>query len=100
MTKVAVEFQVPDKWERSTVTEIFRKIQDQLNLVSEGKMSARHLNFTTAPTSGTFALGDIAWDSAPAEAGAGGSKYVRLGWVCTTGGTPGTFKEMRVLTGN
>lgn len=40
---------------------------------------------TAAPATGTWAVGDIVWNSAPA---AGGT----LGWVCTTGGSPGTWK--------
>lgn len=38
-----------------------------------------------APTSGTWAVGDIVWNTAPAAAGT-------LGWVCTTAGTPGTWR--------
>jgi hypothetical protein len=39
---------------------------------------------TSIPTIGTWAVGDIVWNSAPT---AGGT----MGWVCTTGGAPGTF---------
>jgi len=39
---------------------------------------------TSVPTTGTWAVGDIVWNSAPT---AGGT----IGWVCTTGGAPGTF---------
>ena len=28
-----------------------------------------------------------------------GGKYIVTGWICTVSGTPGTFKESRVLTG-
>jgi hypothetical protein len=52
------------------------------------------------PTSGTFAPGDFIRNSAPVEAGAVSSKYVVLGWLCTVGGTPGTFVQCRALTGN
>ena len=38
-----------------------------------------------APTTGTWAVGDRVWNTAPA---AGGT----LGWVCTTAGTSGTWK--------
>jgi len=40
-----------------------------------------------APGAGTWVQGDICWNTAPA---AGGPP----GWVCTTGGTPGTWKAM------
>jgi hypothetical protein len=45
---------------------------------------------TAAPTSGTWAQGDIVWNTAPGAAGA-------PGWVCVTGGTPGTWKAMANL---
>lgn len=57
---------------------------------------------TAAPTdTRTYYLtGDQVINSAPAEAGAAGSMYVTLGWICTAEGRPGTWKPMRVLTGN
>jgi len=39
----------------------------------------------TAPSAGIYALGDIVWNSNPRPTG-----YV--GWICTRGGTPGTWK--------
>ncbi len=54
---------------------------------------------TAAPTSGTWAQGDKCKNTAPVESGSAGSKYVITGWVCVTSGSPGTWKEMRVLTG-
>ena len=44
----------------------------------------------TAPIAGTWARGDVVWNTAPA---AGGTP----GWVCTTAGTPGTWKAMANL---
>lgn len=38
-----------------------------------------------APTTGTWALGDIVYHSAPSPGG-------NVGWICTTAGTPGTWK--------
>lgn len=54
---------------------------------------------TTAPTTGTWAIGQMVKNTNPAEAGSAGSKYVIIGYVCTANGSPGTWKEMRVLTG-
>jgi len=42
------------------------------------------------PASGEWARGDIIWNNTPS---AGGNP----GWVCTTGGTPGTWKAMANL---
>ena len=40
---------------------------------------------TAAPVAGTWAVGDITWNATPT---AGGT----IGWVCTTAGSPGTWK--------
>ena len=44
-----------------------------------------------APTTGTYEVGDIVYNSAPV---AGGS----IGWVCTTAGTPGTWKTFGAIS--
>lgn len=55
---------------------------------------------TAAPTSNSWDQGDRILNTAPSELGSGGSKYVVTGWICTVAGTPGTWLEMRTLTGN
>ena len=45
---------------------------------------------TAIPTSGTYSVGEVLWKS---NAAAGGVP----GWVCTTAGTPGTWKAMANL---
>lgn len=45
---------------------------------------------TAAPVAGTWAVGDTVWNTAPVAAGV-------PGWMCTTGGTPGTWKAMANL---
>lgn len=80
--------------------DLFRAISQQLNDLSEGRISARHGAMPTAPISGTWNQGDQVSNSAPAEAGASGSKYVVTGWVCTASGAPGVWNELRCLTGN
>jgi hypothetical protein len=42
------------------------------------------------PTTGTYTRGTLIWDDSPTSAQA-------PGWVCTTGGTPGTWKAMASL---
>lgn len=54
---------------------------------------------TVAPTTGTWAQGDRCKNTSPSELGTAGSKYVIIGFVCVSSGTPGTWKEMRTLTG-
>lgn len=54
------------------------------NLVAIGRAAA-------APVSGTYAVGSIIYDSAPTAGG-------YIGWVCTTAGTPGTWKTFGPIT--
>ena len=80
-----------------------RELRDhatQVNLLSEGKIAACYAASTSAPTAGTFAQGDEILNSTPTELGTAGSKYVIRGWKCVSGGTPGTWVQMRFLTGN
>ena len=42
-------------------------------------------SLTTAPINGTWVRGDIVWNALP-----GAGAY--MGWVCTSGGSPGTWK--------
>lgn len=45
---------------------------------------------SAAPTAGTWVVGDRVYDTAPASAG-------NIGFVCTTAGTPGTWKTFGVI---
>lgn len=79
---------------------LFRDIAKQLNQLSEGRIGAVTNAATAAPTAGTYQWGDTIWNSEPVEAGTGGSRYVITGWKCVAAGSPGTWVEMRCLTGN
>ena len=48
--------------------------------------SVARLNSTAAPVAGTWAVGDIVFNTAPTAGGF-------IGWVCVTAGTPGTWKQ-------
>lgn len=76
-----------------------RDIARQVNGITEGHGYAFHGAMTAAPTTGTWAISDVIKNSAPSVAGAAGSQYVVTGWICTVSGTPGTWVEMRTLTG-
>jgi hypothetical protein len=82
------------------LTDLFRATNVQVNQLTEGTVSAVHSAATAAPTAGIFAVGDFVRNSAPSELGTVGSKYVVMGFLCTVGGTPGTFVQCRALTGN
>lgn len=51
----------------------------------------RYNAYNAAPATGTWAVGDVVYNSAPA---AGGTE----GFMCTTAGTPGTWKTFGVVT--
>jgi hypothetical protein len=61
----------------------------------EGRLSA-HASVAAAPTSGANAQGDIIRDSNPVKVTGGAFNYVRIGWICTAGGEPGTWEELRI----
>jgi len=88
------------EYDRSTMAGILRDIQQAVNALAEGRQAGSYAATTAVPTTGTYAIGDFVKKSNPIEAGVALSKYVIFGWVCTTSGTPGTFKECRFLTGN
>lgn len=78
----------------------YREIAIQVNSLSGGAIAASYNARTAAPTAGTYQQGDIIRNSAPAELGTALSKYVITGWACVASGTPGTWVELRSLTGN
>lgn len=84
------------------LVDYLRKVKNQLNGISEGSITAV-TNANTVPPSGSiiqYTKGDKIWNSAPAELGTAGSKYIIIGWICVVSGAPGTWLQMRVLTGN
>lgn len=77
-----------------------REHATQVNLLAEGRLVAAHNARTAAPSSGAYQAGDYTRNSAPAELGSTGAKYVIEGWLCVASGTPGTWVQKRFLTGN
>jgi hypothetical protein len=100
MSKLTLQSRVPSNYYAPALSAIFRDIESQVNASSEGRIIGAYNARTAKPTTGTYKAGDFIRNSAPSEAGAGGSKYVILGWICTASGTPGTWLDARVLTGN
>lgn len=81
-------------------TRVLRETALQVNALSEGKGAAHYQSALSAPTTGTAAQGDFVYNATPTELGTAGSKYVIRGWICVSGGTPGTWVQARFLTGN
>jgi hypothetical protein len=82
------------------LSRLLRESALQVNLLSEGYVQAATNAATAAPTAGSFNVGDFVRNSAPAELGAAGSKYIVTGWTCLVAGSPGTWVQNRTLTGN
>lgn len=85
--------------ESADLMRLIGRTNQQVNAITEGQAAAVHSAMTAAPTTGSSAVGDFVLNSAPSVAGAGGSQYIIHGWRCTVSGTPGTWVEMRTLTG-
>lgn len=100
MSKLSESNKVPAQYDAGLWKMIVRELERQVNGVTEGYISSFHNAYTAAPTTGTWAVGDFIKNSAPAEAGSAGSKYVIIGWICAVSGTPGTWLQCRCLTGN
>jgi hypothetical protein len=98
--RVKVDNRLPQQYDPAVLLSLLREITNQLNLLSEGFLQAATNAGSAAPTTGSYRQGDFVRHSAPSEAGGAGSKYVIVGFICTASGSPGTWKEMRVLTGN
>ena len=77
-----------------------RKVANQVNAISEGRIAGFYAAQSSIPTSGTWARGDFVLNSEPSELGTAASKYIVHGWRCTVGGTPGSWLQLRCLTGN
>lgn len=97
MNKLPTDPRLPNNSDPLTrrLYEIFRNIS-----IAHNDSYYWETNGTAAPTSGTYAVGDKCRNNSPSELGTAGNKYIITGWICTVSGTPGTWLEMRVLTGN
>lgn len=103
MGKLNENAQVPIGVEVSLRRFLYEQIQGiarKVNGISSGTFAAVDGVATAAPTTGTYAVGDFIRNSSPSEAGSSPNKYVVLGWICVTAGTPGTWVDVRTLTGN
>ena len=92
MPKLDLTNLVPTQYNAPVFSQIIRALTGQLNPLSEGRLAARYNAQSSVPSgSVSYAVGDFVPDSNATVTG--GS--VRLGWICTASGTPGTFKEFR-----
>ena len=83
-------FQVP-AFSLSSVTWAGNNILDSQTSLADGNGRSVFVG-TSAPASGTWRAGDTCWNNAPISGGT-------PGWICTTGGTPGTWRAIDALAG-
>jgi hypothetical protein len=59
-------------------------------ILGAGTSAVRHFYGTAAPSTGTWRIGDVIFNTVPVAAGT-------IGFVCTTAGTPGTWKTFGTI---
>ena len=77
-----------------------RDVSSQVNGLTEGRISAVYNADSSVPLAGKYEQGDFVRNKTPTELGSPGSRYVIFGWINVASGEPGTFVQMRFLTGN
>lgn len=102
MPRLNLEQFLQKDYDRSLMTELCRQLEDAVNRLSEGRIYQNYNAALAAPTGTTVAyqVGDKVWNLLPTELGTAGSMYLVVGFICIGAGAPGTWREMRVLTGN
>lgn len=98
MSKLTLSQKVPFEYNQQTLSKMFKEIEQQVNMLSEGLISGKYTSRVAIPVAGNYKRGDFISNSNTLELGSAGFKYVVAGWVCST--APLTFKECRFLTGN
>lgn len=82
------------------ISRLWSGMAIQVNNMAEGRIEASYNSLAAPPTTGYFKQGDVIRNVAPVEAGTAGSRYVVTGWICVASGSPGTWRQQRVMTGN
>jgi hypothetical protein len=102
LPRLFLEQYLQKEYDHSLMAELMRIVEDAVNKLSEGRIYQHYNASSAAPTGDTVAyqLGDKVWNISPTPSGSPGSEYCVIGWLCVASGTPGTWREMRVLTGN
>jgi hypothetical protein len=102
MPRLFLETYIQKGYDEPQMRELVRVVEDAVNRLAEGRIYAHYNAATAAPTGDavSYQVGDEVKNLTPTEAGTAGSMYLIVGWKCVAAGAPGTWREMRVLTGN
>ena len=79
---------IPDSFDSSNTLKLGLMEMDSTGDF-EKFLSKKWTKGIVAPSSQTWSQGDIRWNTSPSAGGA-------MGWVCTSGGTPGTWKAFNL----
>ena len=91
---------VTEQYSKPDLFRILTAIDTQINNLSEGRIAAVRSGSAMPSSSAILsAIGDEVRNLNATVQGTAGSQYVVVGWICTTGGTPGVWREQRYLTG-
>jgi hypothetical protein len=102
LPRLFLEQYLQKEYDFALMSEQFRLLEDAINRLAEGRIYAHYNASSSAPTGDTVAyqVGDFVRNLTPTELGGAGSKYIVFGFICIGAGSPGTWREMRFLTGN
>lgn len=102
--RINPENRLPQQYDQGVLARLLKDFATQLNLLSEGFLTASHNAQSSMPTSGSYAKGDFVKNSNPVEQGTLGFKYYIDGWKRLTSGTSHVLNTdwvtARILTGN
>jgi hypothetical protein len=97
VSKLVLSSKVARQYDPASLQDIVRQVETQANQHAEGRIKARHGAMTAAPTAGNWEIGDFVWNSNPSLVSSDIADYVLYGWICTASGTPGTWRQARVI---
>ena len=102
MSKLSgLEQKIGNEYKRTDVADVVRAIARQVDGLTEGGISYKDNAVSSAPTSSavSHATGDWKWKLNTTVQGTAGSQYVTFAFLCVAPGSPGTWVELRGLTG-
>ena len=76
MSKLNLSQRVPREYDFQTLSKLFKEIEQQVSMLSEGRISGKYTARSSVPTTGEYKKGDFVTNSNTLELGTVGAKYV------------------------
>ena len=98
---IGVADKLGNEYKRADVSDVVRAIARQVDGISDGGIAYVQNAASAAPTSSLvpYVQGDMIRNINPTVQGTVGSQYVTFAFQCVAPGSPGTWVELRALTG-